>query len=317
MPIPNSMADVSTNKLDNSPQGNESISTVDDHIRSLGAIIKRSAVSKTATYSTGTVTVGSEAGLYQVNPTGNITSIVGGFVGGVFDLVFTNSTKYTISSSSTITIAATVDVYAGVIATCERLETGVFKVLSITSSNDTRFTSIENNASTLTDRVSAAEGVNTSQNNSINALNTAVNNRGTIIFGVTDGSGFYGDQYISNMGNQWLHTYIVLTEGTWAVTGWSAMVHSGNVAASFNIALKRNDDTNEGVATPAVFASIDARGGIYVPVHFDAIVSVPAGQVWTYRLKTGGTVQLVENRQGSGLFGSSVGETRLYATRLY
>lgn len=309
------MSELSTIPINNSPAGTDSMSTVDDNIRMLGAIIKRGSVVKEATYNSGQVAIGDEAGTYLVNPTGNITSIIGGFTDGVFTLVFNNTSQYQIIAGSTIT-TSTINIVKGMSVTVSKASNGVFTVVDNTKVLEPRIETLET-------RVTATELDNTNQwlsinshTNSLNTLTSEVGKRNQIAWGYTDGSGYYGDQYVSNMANVLLHTAINIPPGVWEVTGYSAMVFNDSVSASFNIGLIRADNTLTGVATPNVFCHFKGDGGIYMPVHFKAIVNNDTGSDQNYRLKTS-AVQLAVNRQGHGLFGSSVGETTLYAIRLY
>lgn len=319
MSIPSSMSQLSTLEPDNYPKGSDSLSVVDDHIRAIGAIVKRGASIKTAGFSSGTISIGLESGSYEVNATANITSITGGFADGVFTLIFTNVSPVTLSNSSTITTASTLTVKQHDQITLKRAGNGVFSVIGVSTSQ-----SVDDLTRDLDEYKDDVESAFASTGNSITYLNTELSKRNSIVWGFTDGSGHYGDNWVSNLQNQLLHTTIDIPVGVWEVTGYGAMVASSDVHMSVPIQIIRRvfGTTNIngvdvpfetggdsiGVSSPAVFFNMSGKGGIYYPAHFKAIINNTTGSTQRYRLKTGAG-QVSQNAQASGLFGSSIGET--------
>lgn len=305
------MSGLSTDAPSNSPQGSEALSVTDDNIRALASIIRKASTEKTATYSSNTITLGEDAGEYLCTLTTGCTSIVGGYSRGFFTIVFLNSTPYTISASSTIAVDAAITVSKGDSIVVKKETTGVFSVVAanLISSLRTADSTLQSNIDTTNDSV-------TTLSNALAATNVAVDKRNQIVWGYTDGDGYYGDQYLSNMGNTWLHTAINIPVGVWEVTGYSAMIFNDSVSGSVPVGLVRADNTTTGVNTPAVFQHFKGDGGQYIPAHVKAIIVNDTGSDQNYRLKTG-SVTFAGNRQGHGLFGSSVGETKMWAVRLY
>jgi hypothetical protein len=316
MTTPSTMANLSTNSIENSPQGSESLSVIDDNMRAYGSILKRSVSSKNATFASGVITIGAEAGAYLVNATSTINSIVGGYAGGLFELIFTNTTPQPIIASSTISLWEVVSGYRGVSVIVEKASNGVFSIRSYTNVLESRVGTAEYNINNLGDVLGDTQTALTNLTNTISGLNTAVSARNQLILGYIDGNGTYGDSYVSNMANQWLHTAINVPVGTWEITGYSAITPSTDVHASFSIGLVRADNTTTGVTTPPVFMNISGKGGIYYPHQFKAIITNNTGTTQNYRLKTG-AVQYTQNSTAVGLYGSAVGETQLYGIRLY
>jgi len=126
MPVPNTMADLSTTASSNSPAGTEAPSNADDHLRALGAIIRTTNAKGSDVASATTTDIGAAtAEFIDVTGTTTITSF-GTIASGIRRVVrFTGALTLTYNATSMILPgAANITTVAGDIASFRSLGSG-------------------------------------------------------------------------------------------------------------------------------------------------------------------------------------------------
>lgn len=309
MPIANTMADLATAIDDNYPKGSESAALLDDAARALAGILRRAHTTQAAAYSTGTVTLGAEGGVYTVSPTGTVNGMAGLYSLGVCSIVFTNTTPVTLVSSSSLSVATDVQVSAGMVALVRKQANGVFVVDAVLPAA----------APVAANLASLAQGVHANatdlglHNTRINNLEAWVNARNAVgtTVGGTFGSGY--NDYVSNISNFDCGHRITLAPGLWEVSSGfyckltSGEKNSATLQAGFDI-----------LSGSAVFLTINnflvvspTRAYVYEMAHHKMIISVSSTAVLGLKLR--GVVGTAGDNPNIKFAQPDIGEQYFYA----
>lgn len=118
MPVPSTMADLSTTAASNNPPGTETVGTnADDYHRGIQAIVRRESNKGADIASASTLTPGSDGNYFTVTGTTTINAIAGSWVGREVTLAFAGALTITHGSNLILPGAANITTSAGQVYT--------------------------------------------------------------------------------------------------------------------------------------------------------------------------------------------------------
>lgn len=130
MPVPTSIADISTSAGSNSPAGADSVGTsLDDYLRSIQAIVKQQDSRGSDIASSTTITIPNAGKYFVVTGTTTINSIADSWTGRTFLLQFSGACQLTNSANLILPGSANITTAAGDSALIVNESTGVCRVL--------------------------------------------------------------------------------------------------------------------------------------------------------------------------------------------
>lgn len=131
MPVPSSIADLSTTAASNYPLGSDSIGTsLDDYLRTIQAIIKQQDSRGTDIASGTTITVPSAGSYFVVTGSSTIAGAADSWSGRVVALKFSGTPQLTHSSGFILPTGANITMAAGDVVIVTNESTGVWRVLA-------------------------------------------------------------------------------------------------------------------------------------------------------------------------------------------
>lgn len=138
MPVPSSLADLSTTASSNSPAGTDSIGTsLDDYLRSTQALLKQSLSRGTDIASAATITIPANGNYCVVTGTTTISSIADSWNGRVVTLRFSDSLTLTNSASLILPGGVSLLVVAGDCVQLVNESTGVWRCFTVGNASGT------------------------------------------------------------------------------------------------------------------------------------------------------------------------------------
>lgn len=154
MPIPSSIADISTTATSNSPSGTDAIGTsLDDYLRAIQAIIKQQDSKGTDVASGGTIDVPPIGRYFVVTGTTTISAISDDWIGRTVILKFSGALTLTHSAALILPGAANITVAAGDIVVFVNESTGVWRCVAYSRSDGVPITT--SGTDTLTNKTIA------------------------------------------------------------------------------------------------------------------------------------------------------------------
>lgn len=131
MPVPSSIADLSTTAASNSPAGSDAIGTsLDDYLRTIQAIIKRENSKGSDITAATTIDIPSDGSYFVVTGNTTITGISDDWNGRTCALKFSGTPQLTHSSGFILPGAANITVAAGDMMIVANESTGVWRVVA-------------------------------------------------------------------------------------------------------------------------------------------------------------------------------------------
>jgi len=131
MPVPSTIADISTTASSNSPAGTDAIGTsLDDYLRAIQAILKQEDSSGVDIASASAITIPSAGKYFTITGTTAITSIVDSWTGRSVVVVFNGALTFTHSAGLILPGAANITTAAGDAATLVNESTGVWRCVA-------------------------------------------------------------------------------------------------------------------------------------------------------------------------------------------
>lgn len=130
MPVPSSLADISTTAASNSPAGADAVGTsLDDYLRTIQAIIKRENSKGTDITASTTIDVPADGSYFVVTGNTTITGISDDWNGRLVVLKFSGTPQLTHSSGFILPGSANITVAAGDCLSAVNESTGVWRVV--------------------------------------------------------------------------------------------------------------------------------------------------------------------------------------------
>lgn len=315
MPIANNMGGLYTAIDDNYPKGTEPASLLDDAARALAGILKTAHSFKTATFAAGTLTLGADGGIFTVDITAPITSIVGSYGLSQVVLIATNATPQPLASSATVSIRATVQLSAGTAVILHKNLSGVFVVDAVLPDAIDLAAWKLATGEVLTSHADSL----TAQALRIKALEdwlTAHNAQSTTYGGVFNTGGYSGHPEAAS--GIYPSVDQVIPPGVWEVQLELLASYQANSADAYAMTTFTWETISGGLTylkgkNNIVNAFGVGYGQHYNMHHYTTLVHNPnpSNAVMTIKLGAG------HNRNGTNwvnLFGNSWGENQLYAT---
>ena len=128
MPVPSSIADLSTSASSNSPSGSESIGTsLDDYMRTIQAIIKQQDSKGSDITAASAITIPAVGNYFVVTGNTTINSIVDSWVGRTVVMKFSGTPQLTNSAGLVLINGANIAISAGDTVILNNESTGVWK----------------------------------------------------------------------------------------------------------------------------------------------------------------------------------------------
>lgn len=317
MPIATSMAGLFTTIADNYPKGTEPASLLDDAARSIAGITKTAHSYKQATFSAGEVTLSQDGGMFELNATQAITSIVGGYALGQYILIFTNSSPQTLAASATIAIDAIASVAIGMAALAYKAANGVFHIQAVLPSAQALASYKTSVALSFADQTAATNAVS-GRVTALEAWRSALAAQGTTYGGSFNTAGYNGNPTTADglypgvsqtippgiweINLQFPAAYVATNSDSYGMTRYQWQLSSGSASILSG-------------GASMVSAAGTNHGTHYYMHQLRTLVSnnTASNAAFVIRLGTG------YNRNGtnwSGLFGNTWAENSLYATRI-
>ncbi len=112
MPVPNTLADLTSSAATNSPLGSENIGIVDDHVRALGAILKQNASKGANLSSATTLILGNDGSHFDVIGAASIAALTNAWDGRKVSLRFLsaltliNSSNFVLPGATNLVVTA-------------------------------------------------------------------------------------------------------------------------------------------------------------------------------------------------------------------
>lgn len=315
MPIATSMAGLFTTIADNYPKGTEPASLLDDAARSIAGITKTAHSYKQAAFSAGVVTLSQDGGMFELNATQAITSIVGGYALGQYVIIFTNSSQQALEASATINISATAYVIAGMAALAYKAANGVFHIQAVLPSAQALAAYQTSVAQGLVDQTAATNAVS-GRVTLLEAWRAALGAQATTYGGSFNTAGYGGNPVAADgvypgvsqtvppgvweINLQFPAAYVATNSDSYGMTRYQWMLNSGTASIL------------SGGASMVSAAGTNHGTHYYMHQLRTLVINNTASNAeFVIRLGTG------ENRNGvnwTGLFGNTWAENSLYAT---
>lgn len=134
MPVPSSIADLSTTFASNSPAGSDAVGTsLDEYLRAIQGILKQTQAQGTTIASASSITIPNDGQFFSVTGTATINSIANSWIGRVVYLQFASANCYVYHSNPSILFAGGAGWYsaAGDILVLQHVASGSWKVIGI------------------------------------------------------------------------------------------------------------------------------------------------------------------------------------------